>query len=64
MPLANDNILSKPMITKVAAYGLSLSHIFCSIQETQREWNKNIFGERGLKIGLRRSTLYKNCPEC
>ena len=48
MPLANDNILSKPMITNVAAYGFSLSHIFCSIQETQFEWNKNIFGERGL----------------
>ena len=48
MPLANDNILSKPMITNVAAYGFSLSHIFRSIQETQCEWNKNIFGERGL----------------
>jgi hypothetical protein len=33
----------------VAAYGLSLSHIFRSIQETQCEWNKNKFGERGLE---------------
>jgi hypothetical protein len=47
MPLANDSILSKPIITNVAAYGFSLSHIR-SIQETQFEWNKNIFGERGL----------------
>ena len=36
------------MITNVAAYGFSLSHIFRSIQETQCEWNINIFGERGL----------------
>jgi hypothetical protein len=43
------NILSKPMITNAAAYGLSLYHTFFrSIQETQCEWNKNIFGERGL----------------
>jgi hypothetical protein len=47
-PLANDNILSKQIITNVTAYGLSLSHIFRIIQETQCEWNKNIFGERGL----------------
>jgi hypothetical protein len=39
------------MITNMAAYGLSLSHIFFrSIQETQCQWNtcKSIFGERGL----------------
>jgi hypothetical protein len=34
----------------VAAYGLIAYHTFFfrSIQETQCEWNKNIFGERGL----------------
>jgi hypothetical protein len=35
MPFANGNILSKPMITNVAAYGLSLSHIFFVVYKRQ-----------------------------
>jgi hypothetical protein len=47
-PLVNDEILLKQMITNVAASGLRYHTLFLSIQETQCEWNKNIFGESGL----------------
>jgi hypothetical protein len=40
--------LGKYIDNKLAAYELILSHIFHSIQETQCDWNKNIFGERSL----------------
>jgi DNA polymerase III alpha subunit (gram-positive type) len=48
MPLVNDNVLSKQMITKVAASGLSLSHIFLAYKRDNVNGIKNIFSERGL----------------
>jgi hypothetical protein len=36
-PLVNDNILSKQMITKVAASGLGYHTFFLNIQERQCE---------------------------
>jgi hypothetical protein len=51
------------MITNVAAYGLSLSHVFFrSIQEIQYEWDKSIFGERGLGNWPQEINTTKNFP--
>jgi hypothetical protein len=54
MPLANDDILSKPMVTNVAAYG-SLLHIFFDVYKRHNVNGMETYLVKEVKeIGLRR----------